>query len=131
MDRHYPRSRACALALALLFCACGGDDGDDGDGTDGPPADAALGADASEVLPDAGDTTACGPGEEIMYCDRATEICVQQETGAAYIYLCQELPEGCDPARDCTGCSEICNTPEDCVDSDADNTIICACPQCV
>ncbi|HEU5055300.1 MAG TPA: hypothetical protein VFU21_02190 [Kofleriaceae bacterium] len=123
-------ARSRALVLALVLGACGGDDDGDGTDGDGPPADAALGADASEVLPDAGATTACGPGEEIMYCDRSTEICVQQETGPGYIYECAELPDGCDPARDCAGCSQLCNMPDDCVDSDADNTILCACPEC-
>lgn len=122
--------RPCLVALALLCAAaCGGDD--DGDGTsDGPPSDAALGADSSEILPDAGAATACGPGEEIMYCDRATEICVQQETGPGFIYQCTPLPDGCDATRDCASCAAVCGDPGNCVDSDSDNNLTCACPEC-
>lgn len=119
------------LAFALLLAlACGGDD--DGSDGDGPPADAALGADASEVLPDAGDTTACGNGEEVMYCERASEICVERELGAGIIYDCVALPDGCDAARDCASCAAACEEPADtCADTDRDNTLSCACTECV
>lgn len=118
------------LALSALLCAaCGGDD-DGGDASDGPAVDAALGADASEVLPDAADMTACGNGEEVTYCERATQICVQQETGPGYIYQCEDLPDGCDATRDCASCSDVCGDPTDCVDTGSDNTLTCACPEC-
>ena len=119
--------RALALALLLAACGCGGDD--DGDGTDGVPTDAALGADSSEILPDAGATTACG-AEEVTYCDRATEICVERDLGAGIVYECAELPAGCDPARDCASCSDVCSESDQCLDDDADNTITCACLKC-
>jgi hypothetical protein len=118
------------LTLALLLAACGGDD-DGEDGSDGPPSDAALGADASEVLPDAGAETACGPGEEIMYCDRASEICVQRETGPGFIYECAPLPDGCDVDRDCASCADVCDEVKECLESEADNTIVCSCLECV
>ena len=118
-----------ALALCVLLAACGGDD--DGDGSDGPPSDAALGADSSEILPDAADQTACGTGEEIMYCERTSQICVLQETGPGFIYQCVDLPDGCDATRDCASCSDVCGDPADCVDSETDNTLTCACPECV
>jgi hypothetical protein len=127
---HCPALRLLALS-ALLCAACGGDDDGGGDSSDGPAVDAALGADASEVLPDASDMTACGSGEEITYCDRATEVCVQQETGPGYIYTCAELPDGCDATRDCASCGDVCNDAADCVDTGTDNTLICACPECV
>jgi hypothetical protein len=122
--------RALAFCAVLLCAACGGDDDGDGGDADGPPTDAALGADASEVLPDANATTTCGNGEEIMYCDRATEICIQRETGPGYLYVCEPLPDGCDDTRDCAACSDVCGNPDDCVDSDVDNTLTCACPAC-
>ena len=120
--------RALALALVVGVSACGGDD--DGDGTDGPPSDAALGADASEVLPDAGDTTTCGE-EPVMYCERATEICVERELGAGIIYDCVALPDGCDQTRDCASCAAACEEPADtCTDTGDDNTLSCACLEC-
>lgn len=122
--------RLLALSAALLCAACGGDDDGGGDASDGPAVDAALGADASEVLPDAAVSTVCGNGEEIMYCERATEICVQRETGPGYIYECAPLPAGCDATRDCASCSDVCGNPDDCVDNDTDNTLTCACPAC-
>ena len=120
---------AMAVALALPSSGCGGDD--DGDGSsDGPPSDAALGADSSEILPDAGATTTCSNGEDIMYCDRATEICVLRELGPGVIPECAELPVGCDATRDCASCDGVCSESDDCLDGDGDNTIICACTEC-
>lgn len=128
MDRHLPRSRAFALALALLFCACGGDD--DGDGTDGPPADASLGADSSEILPDAGEGTACGE-DAVVYCERASEICVERDLGGGIIYECVPVPDGCGDTRDCASCAEACEEPADtCADTGKDNTLSCACLEC-
>jgi hypothetical protein len=126
MHRSLRRSRA--LALALLVCACGGDD--DGDGTDGPPADAALGADASEVLPDGGDGTACGE-DAVVYCDRASQICVERDLGGGIVFDCVALPDGCDLTRDCASCAEACEEPADtCADTGDDNTLSCACLEC-
>lgn len=120
--------RALALWYLLVAAACGGDD----DGTDGsPPSDAALGADSSEILPDAGLTTACGDTEPVVYCERATEICVESDLGAGRIYDCVALPDGCDATRDCASCMEVCNEGDECLDSDQDNTITCACLECV
>lgn len=116
-----------SLALAFLLAACGDDDGD---GSDGPPSDAALGADSSEVLPDAAAETACGE-EPVTYCERASEICVERELGAGIIYDCVPLPDGCDQTRDCAACSAACEEPADtCADTDLDNTLSCACIEC-
>lgn len=116
-----------ALALWLLLVSCGGDD--DG-GTDGPVADAALGADSSEVLPDAAIETACGE-EPVTYCERASEICVESELGAGIIYECVPLPAGCDAERTCAACADACEEPADtCADTGRDNTLSCACIEC-
>lgn len=127
--------RALPLRLVALWfllvpgaVACGGDD-DGGDSSDGPVIDAALGADSSEVLPDAGATTTCGD-DPVMYCDRASQICVERDLGAGLVWECLPLPDGCDQTRDCASCSDVCNPSDDCLDSDADNTITCACTQC-
>lgn len=123
------RLLAFAIALALPLSGCGGDD--DGDGSsDGPPSDAALGADSSEILPDAGATTTCGD-DPVMYCERATEICVRRDLGAGVIYECAALPGGCDATRDCASCDGVCNESDECLDGDSDNTIICSCTECV
>lgn len=118
--------RFLALALALaVSAACGGDD--DGDGV---PVDAALGADASEILPDAGQVTACGDGESIMYCERASQICVERELGAGIVWECVELPAGCGATRDCASCGEVCSESDECLDGDQDNTLTCSCTAC-
>ena len=116
-----------AAALALLLLACGGDD----DGSDDPPADAALGADASEVLPDAGPATLCGEDKDIILCDTATEICVEVELGAGITYECVPVPVGCTEPRSCATCAAACEEPADeCADTDAENTLSCACLEC-
>ena len=124
----HPLPRAAALALwFLVVAACGGDD----DGTDGPPSDAAQGADSSEILPDASLMTACGE-DPVVYCERASELCVERELGAGIIYDCVPLPDGCDAERTCAACSEACAEPADtCADTERDNTLSCACIECV
>lgn len=122
-------ARTLALAVALSWTvACGGG----GSPTDGGLPDSALGADSGEILPDASATTACGVEGDLQECDRATEICVEREVGAGRTYQCEPLPDGCDADRTCGACSEVCGAPADtCDDLDADNTLLCSCPQCV
>jgi hypothetical protein len=122
--------RLLALALLLVVPACGGDDDGDGDTGDGIPVDAALGADASERLPDAGEVTACGDGESVMYCERASQICVERELGAGIVWECAPLPDGCDQSRDCASCAGVCSESDECLDSDQDNTLTCSCTAC-
>jgi hypothetical protein len=115
------------LTLAMtLGAACGGSGDDDSSGQ----VDAALGADSNEILPDAADMTACGD-DPIIYCERATEICVQRSAGAGFTYSCEPLPDGCDAERSCDFCAEACGSAEfECADSDGDNTLSCECVVC-
>lgn len=121
-------SMRVALALSLLLLTSCDDTGSpDPDATS---YDAALGSDASEVLPDAAATTLCGAGKDEVECDLATEICVNEDLGGTILSACQPRPSGC-VTRDCASCESLCEAPADtCDDSADDNTISCVCLSC-
>ena len=128
------RLRVVAVLLLLgLGLACGDDDDDGGDSGDGQVADAAPDNDAGDD-PDAsiGETTACPPTPDLR-CSAVTEICVvKTPVGPAQTSSCEPLPEGCEAERTC-GCAgaELCTGSFDtCSESEAENTIVCECPQC-
>ena len=112
-------------AFALGPAGCSGDDDD-------PGADAALGADASEDLPDAALTTSCGPEDQEINCDWGTQICVMLDVGGGGpTYSCESKPTHCLEVRNCAVCSSVCEPPADeCDDVEAENTILCYCPDC-
>ncbi len=117
-----------ALALTLLlFSSCSDS------GTPSPDAaiyDAALGFDASEVLPDAAPTSVCGTGKDATQCRVDTEICITEDLGGTVLSSCEPLPEGCD-ARDCASCAALCESPADtCDDVAEENSIRCVCLEC-
>ena len=124
------RLRVVAVLLLLgLGLACGGDDDDGGDSGDGKVADAAPGDDPDASI---GETTACPPTPDLR-CNAATEICVvSTPVGPAETSSCEPLPDGCQADRTC-GCAgaELCTGAFDtCSESEAENTIVCECPQC-
>lgn len=119
---------ALALSAALLlFPACSDTE------TPAPDAasyDAALGSDASEILPDAAATTLCGMGKDEIECLADSEICVNEDLGGTIISTCVALPIGCD-SRDCASCSSLCEEPADtCDDDEQENSIRCVCLEC-
>jgi hypothetical protein len=129
-----PRRLHVVVLLLGLGLACGGDDDDDGgDSDDGQVADAAPDNDAGDD-PDAsiGETTACPPTPDLR-CNAATEICVvSTPVGPAETSACEPLPDGCQAERTC-GCAgaELCTGAFDtCSESEAENTIVCECPEC-
>ncbi|MCP4445310.1 MAG: hypothetical protein GY811_08200 [Myxococcales bacterium] len=117
-----------SLALCILLLASCSD-------TASPPPDAraydaALGFDASEVLPDAAATTVCGTGKDAIECLQGLEICVKEDLGGPIIPACLPLPTGCD-VRDCASCGALCEAPTDTCDDDTDdNSISCVCLTC-
>ena len=119
--------RAALVLSILLLTSCD-------DTVSRPPDaasyDAALGSDASEILPDAAATTLCGAGKDEVECDLATEICVNEDLGGTILSACQPRPTGC-VASDCASCDVLCESPADTCDESADdNTISCVCLSC-
>lgn len=134
-------SLAC-LGCLVLFPACGAGGGGGKDSGTGR-ADSAPGGDAAGRLDgattdgdpekggDGGELTQCGAGQLAVFCDSATEICVQESQGIGYSYRCAEVPAGCEDDRscDCLG-DQTCEAPADTCSDAGDNTITCDCLEC-
>jgi hypothetical protein len=123
MVARLPTPLIAALFVALTAAACG---------SDSAPPDAAIGADSSEAFADAPAASACGPDGDQLFCDVASQICVETDVGGgAPTYACEALPAGCAAGRDCATCDSLCQAPADtCDDATADNTISCVCLSC-
>lgn len=119
--------RVWAALTILLLTSCSDSDAPDPDAT---IYDAALGADSSEILPDAAATTICGIGKQAIECLADSEICVNEDLGGTVLSTCEPLPTGCN-ARDCASCDGLCVAPADtCDDDEAENSITCVCLEC-
>jgi len=119
--------RVSAALFLLLLTSCSDTDAPVPDAT---IFDAALGSDASEILPDAAAITRCGVGKNTLECLADSEICVNEDLGGTVLSTCEPRPTGCD-VRDCASCDVLCQAPADtCDDDEAENSISCVCLEC-
>jgi hypothetical protein len=126
------RPLALAFFSLVLQAACGDDGG--GPSVDAAVFDARIGADADEILPDAGPTLTCGTGELAEECDLTTSVCVEVDLGGgAPSTSCEDLPPLCNPLEGQTdGCCTVCQAPADeCqISQETTGLISCFCPAC-
>lgn len=117
--------RKLVLAVTLV-CLVACQDSDDP--IDAAIADVALGADADEILPDAGPSVTCGTDEPPLECDPLTELCVLTDLGGIPLASCEPRPVGCGS----DSCCQVCQAPADeCSWSPEDpDRVLCTCLEC-